>query len=336
MSGPDGGPFVDSELLRRKIRLYLYGELSLAERREVERSRAEDPAFRALFEDEEAFLLSLGGPESDTEDVGPLLEECRSGLQQAVAREDRLRRESSFGSRMRAGWGAWAERLAARPLVWRPAVAALLLGLGFLAGRGSIPGIGDPRPAPAPASGYADRFSADELPTLTGIQAVQLDPAAGGVRIVVEERRIVTGPSSDPAIRTMLLETVRESPAGARLSSLEALRGHVSHANVRRAILESLLEDENPGVRLAALEAVRAHSEQPDVRQALLETVRFDPNAGMRVQAIQLLGEHPGRDLAGALQDILARESLRQEPNPYVLEQGESILHEIGASLEHF
>lgn len=331
MSGPDRGKPLESELLRQRIRLYLYGELSLAERHEVEVCREEDPAFAALFEDEEAFLLTLGGRELDHA-VGPLLQECRGSLERAVAREERQRRESSVTTRLWSTVCHGLRVLAARRLVWQPALACGLLAGGFLLGRGSHPasfaalGWG-----PLSGSGEAISFSSERGPTLTGIQTVLHDPAADQVQIVLEERRVVRGQASDPLIRGMLLETVRESHAGARLSSLEALRRHASDREVRRTLLHSMLEDENPGVRFKALEAVGEHGSEPEVRQALLKILRHDPNAGMRVQAIQLLGEHPGRDLAGALQDIVTR-----EPNPYVLQQSEQILHALGASLEHY
>ncbi len=331
MSGPDGGKPLDSELLRQRIRLYLYGELSLDERHELQLCRDEDPAFAALFEDEEAFLLALGGREADR-DGGLLLQECRGSLERAVAREERLRRESSGAGRLWLGVRRGAHALAGRQLVWQPALACVLLAGGFLLGRSAIPAsLTELWRGPSSGSRGFVSFSSETNPTLTGIRTVLHDPAADQVQIVLEERRVVTGQSSDPFIRGMLLETVRESHAGARLSSLEALRGHASDREVQRVLLRSMLEDENPGVRFKALDAVREHSAQPEVRQALLQTLRQDPNTGMRVQAIQLLGEHPGRDLAGALQDIVGR-----EPNPYVLQQSEQILHALGASLEHY
>ena len=331
MSGPDGGKSLESELLRQRIRLYLYGELSLDERHEVELCRDRDPAFAALFEDEEAFLLTLGGREPDR-DVGLLLQECRGSLERAVAREERLRRESSVASRFWSGMRRGMHTLAGRQLAWQPALACVLLAGGFLLGRGSIPtSLTELWRGPSPGSVGSVSYASETSPTLTGIQTVLHDPVADQVQIVLEERRVVRGQSSDPFIRGMLLETVRQSHAGARLSSLEVLRRHAWDREVRRTLLRSMLEDENPGVRFKALDAVREHSKQPEVRQALLQTLRQDRNAGMRVQAIQLLRKHPGRDLAGALQEIVLR-----EPNPYVLQQSEQILHALGASLEHY
>ena len=329
MSAADDRAALESELLRQRIRLYLYGELGLAERKEIERSREEMPEFHALFEEEEAFLLSLSDAAVDSE-AEAMLDDCRHDLALAVAAEGSLGRSASPLNRVaRRLRGLFAAR-AARPLAWQPAVAAALLLVGFFAGRDAR------RPEPfAPANpagasiGSVSSFNADH--TLTGIETVQLDPVGGQVRIVLEERRVISGESSDPFIRGMLMDTARESHAGARLSSLEALQGHASDSEVRRTLLRAMLEDQNPGIRLKALDAVKGQVREPDVREALVETLRSDPLVGMRIHAIQLLGEHPGRDLAGALQELVEREQ-----NPFVLHESERILETLDASMERF
>ena len=325
MSAADDRTPIESELLRQRIRLYLYGELGIADRQEIERFLEADPEFRALFEEEKDFLLALGGNDIDAE-VDSLLSECREDLILAVAGEARSRRSVTLSQRFGRGMDRIGAALAGRPLVWQPVAAALLLIAGFAMGRGSGPG--HYRPSDS-ALGWP--ASADAGRTLTGIETVRLDPVGGQVQIVLEERRVITGTSSDPMIRGMLLDTVQESHAGARLKSLDALRAHASDADVRQALLRSMLEDENPGVRLKALDAVRGQVRHPEVRNALLQTLRRDPAEGMRVHAIQLLGEEPSRDLAGALQELL-----EEEPNPFVLHQSERILDSIGASMERF
>lgn len=312
---------LDSETLRQRARLYLYGELSLAERREIERCRDEDPAFRALLEDEQAFLLSLGGPELDC-DMEPLLEKCRGDLDAALAAEDRSLRPSSLAGRLGARLRSLRQIMASRPLAWQPALAVVLLVIGFAAGRSSTV---------LPLGAFDGSDSSQQYPELTGVEAVRLDPADSQVQIVFEERRVVTGDSSDPFIKALLLNTVQGSGGGARLSSLEALRRHASDSEVRRALLRSMLDDENPGIRLTALDAVREQAAHPEVRDALVQTLRTDPNTGMRVHAIQLLREFPSRDLAGPLQDLVQMES-----NEFVVAETHRILHDLGASTEHY
>ena len=328
MSADDSIAPVDSEVLRQRIRLYLYGELSLTERQQVERFRDTYPAFRALFAEEQAFLLGLSGDDIDAE-VDSMLGECREDLILAVAAEEPFGGRPSAADRLRRSLRAFVAALEARPLAWQPALAALLLVAGFLAGRGSGP---EMRWVPgSPPGGPALPAAFDAGPDLTGIETVRLDPAGGHVQIVLEERRVVTGLSSDPLIRGILLEGLHESHAGARLSSLEALREFAFEAEVRRTLLRSMLEDENPGVRLKALDAVREQADHPEVREALVTTLRQDPVEGMRVHAIQLLSRSPSRDLAGALQELVEREG-----NPFVVQESERILDELGASMERF
>lgn len=329
MSAPDDRAALESELLRQRIRLYLYGESSLAERKEVERFRDEMPEFRALFDEEEAFLLSLSEIDVDAE-AGSLLDDCRHDLALAVAAEGSLGRTASPLRRLGRHLRNLLSALAARPVVWQPAMAAALLFVGFFAGRDVRPSR-YLAPASPPSARSGDPLSFDADHTLTGIETVQLDPVGGQVRIVLEERRVVSGDSSDPFIRGMLMDTVRESHAGARLSSLEALQGHASDSEVRRILLRSMLEDQNAGIRLKALDSVKGQIDEPDVRAALVETLRSDPLAGMRIHAIQLLGQHPGRDLAGALQELVEREQ-----NPFVLHESERILDVLDASMERF
>ena len=329
MFAPDDRAALESELLRQRIRLYLYGELALAERKEVERYRDEMPEFRALFEEEEAFLLSLNDLDADAE-ADSLLDDCRHDLALAVAAEGDFGRTASPLRRLGRRLRNLRSALAARPMVWQPAMAAALLFVGFYAGRDLRPArFLAPAPPAAASSGGSLSFDADH--TLTGIETVQLDPVGGQVRIVLEERRVVSGASSDPFIRGMLLDTVRDSHAGARLSSLEALQGHASDSEVRRILLRSMLEDQNPGIRLKALDSVKGQVDEPDVRAALVETLRSDPLAGMRIHAIELLGQHPGRDLAGALQELVEREQ-----NPFVRQESERILDVLDASMERF
>ncbi len=321
MSAPDGPPPLESNLLRRRIQLYLYGELGFAERSEIDCWLEQDPEFRELFLDERAFLESLSasalGPEPE-----PLLDSCREALGRAVAEVPAPCRRRSLLARASAARSRVAAWMAARPLAWQAVGATAMLAIGFLAGRAFSPrAFLHSLSAPAAA---ADR-------TLTGIEAVRLDPVSDRVRIVIEERRAISGVSSDPTIRGMLLDTVQGAHAGARLTSLDALRVQASDRDVREAMLQIMLGDDDVGVRLKAFEAVEDYASQPDVREALVQTLHRDRDPGMRVHAIQLLREHPGRDVAGPLQELVERES-----DPLVLQETLRILDALGASMERY
>lgn len=314
------GPFeVESALLRQRIQLYLCGELGLAERQEVERFRDTDAAFRAMFDEEQEFLRSIGG-KLDA-DVSPLQGACRRGLQAAIEAEG----APSFASRLRGGWKRVAAALRPWEWAWRPALAAALLVAGFAAGRGwesrrsAVPPSGSLRVLLGEAGGPAD------------IEAVRLDPARRRIQIVVEERRTITGDPSDPLIRSVLLDGLHGTHAGARLASLDALAAQASDQEVRWTLLRLMLEDENPGVRLKALESVRDQAHRPEVRKALVSTLLGDPVEGMRIHAIQLLSRNPTRELAGALQEVAERET-----NAFVRGESERVLDQLGASSERF
>ncbi len=310
---------MDSESARRRIQLYLYDELGVQERLEIERACAEDPRFRALFEDEKEFLAELDRcePEADSEE---LLAQCRRDLMQAV----RLTKTDGGGAPAAPAPGGWRRRLTAGPglrrFAWRPALAAACLAVGFLFGRSDVL---QPRSVEQAALADSPAGPAE-------IQSVRVGPEPGRVQIVLEERKIVSGAANDPAIRRLLLDSVRAAHSGARLASLEALGGEAGHGEVRRELLRLMLEDENPGVRLKALDAVRLRSGEPEIQQALVQAVLRDPNPGMRVQAIQLLTANPSRGLAGAFQHIM-----EQEQNLFVQQQCEKALQDLGASVEY-
>ncbi len=309
---------LDSESARRRIQLYLYDELGVQERLEIERACAEDPRFRALFEAEKSFLADLDrrAPQAASEE---LLAECRRGLMQAV-RLDATGRGGALAAQAHGGWRRLTAGRAWRRFAWRPAMAAACLAAGFVFGRWDM----------IPSQSGEQTALAVSLAGPAEIQSVQTLPESDRVRIVLDERKIVAGAADDPAIRRLLLDTVRAAHSGARLASLEALGREAERREVRRELLRVMLEDENLGVRLKALEAVRLQSGDPEIQQALVQAVLSDPNPGMRVQAIQLLTAKPSRGLAGALQLIVA-----QEQNPFVQQQCERALQDLGASVEY-
>ncbi len=310
---------INSESARRRIQLYLYDELDIQERLEIERACEDDPDYRALFEDEKSFLTHLDRCEPKAASEAFLVE-CRRDLMRAVQLKEMGRGQAPAVQEP----GGWRRRLTAglgsRSFAWRPAMTAACIALGFMFGRLNM----------VPPRGVEQASLTGSPSGTPEIQSVQADPESGQVRIVLEERKIVSGAANDPAIRRLLLDTVRASHSGARLASLEALGREVGRREVRRELLRVMLKDENLGVRLKALDAVRLRSDDPEIQQALVQSVLSDPNPGMRVQAIQVLTAKPGRGLAGAFQHII-----EQEQNPFVQQQCEKALQYLGASVEY-
>jgi hypothetical protein len=289
------------------------------ERQEIDRAREDDPAFKALFDDEQSFLLDLDRREPQAASEA-LLAECRHNLMRAVYLDEMDRGSAPVARGLEAWWREITASFAAWRFAWQPAMMAALVGIGFFLGR-----VGNPVTA-----GVEQAALVSSPLGPADIQSVQVDPVAGNVRIVLEERKVVSGSADDPEIRRLLLHTVRESHSGARLASLEALRRGAEHQEVRRQLLRSMLEDENLGIRLKALDAVRVSSADPDVQRALVQAVMRDPNPGMRVQAIQVLTANPNRGMVGAFQHII-----EQEQSPFVQQQVERVLQDLGASVEH-
>ncbi|MBI1356656.1 MAG: hypothetical protein GC160_20140 [Acidobacteria bacterium] len=311
-----------NEKTRDQVSLYLYGELEDDERLAFEAELERSQELQAAVEREERFLRSLNArPAPPVPDS--LLAECRHDLMRQVYRAERNPQPKSW-------WEGFLAGLGGMRMAWQPTMAMALVALGFWGGsttggdwRGLMGG-GTEAVAPQQAS-----ILATPSPNATEIQSVELDPQGGEVEIVIEERRTIRGNPSDPFIRGLLISTVEGSHSGARLESLAALGHSGGDAEVRRAMIHALLDDDNPGVRLNALGALASHKEDPEVRAALIQALQKDDNPGVRVQAIDLLTDKPDQELAGVLQQIV-----RDESNNYVKMRGEQALHAMNASVE--
>ena len=308
--------------LHDQVSLYLYDELEDAERIAFEAELERSPELRAALESEKTFLRSLNA-RSAPQPSDALLAECRHDLMREVYRSSRNPPELSW-------WESFIAGLGGMRMAWQPTAAFALVALGFWGG--STTG-GDWRallngPADAPQAQQASLIAGPST-TATEVQSVDLDEQGGDVEIVIEERRTIRGNPSDPFIRQLLISSVQGSYSGARLESLEALGQRSADADVRRAMIQAFLQDENPGVRLNALSSLSSHKEDPEVRRALVQALQNDSNVGVRVQVIDLLTESPDSELTGVLQQIV-----REESNNYVRMRSEQALHALNASVE--
>ncbi len=297
---------------RDKISLYLYDELSAAERDRVEAEIETSADFEAAVESERRFLEGLSA-RRDVKPPDALLAECRQDLMRAVYHEQPPAAptwlQSFFG--MFGGAG----------MAWQPIGALALIAIGFFGGRSWNQGQPETL-APAPLAAN-DSFR--------NVQSVEMDPSRGQVRIVLDERRTIEGSPNDPMISGLLISSSQSPNSGLRLESLDVLRRHSENRDVRQALIAALITDQNPGVRLKALEALAAHRRDPEVRQALVATLQSDGNAGIRVQAIDLLTAEPDRALVGILQELV-----QHETNNYIRFVSEQTLHDLNASVDHY
>ncbi|HEX7159184.1 MAG TPA: HEAT repeat domain-containing protein [Edaphobacter sp.] len=204
-----------------------------------------------------------------------------------------------------------------------PALATMLLGVGFLGGN------------------FLNRYEVAHQPKPhTG--PIYINPAqsvVGNVTEIVQTpnselvqvryNRIVPetmeGSLDSPEIRALLLKGTTAPTDGIRsqtvsLLASECKAGHSCTATddgkgIRNALLVSLRYDKDPGVRLKALEGLEPYVGQDQrVRDAVLEALARDPNAQVRVAAIGLLEP--------VHQDSSVRQVLRtvstQDENPYI------------------
>jgi hypothetical protein len=208
-----------------------------------------------------------------------------------------------------------------------PALATLLLGVGFLAGN------------------FTHRYQVGNAPPkLQGSAPVTLGHPAEGV--IANVTGIVQAPNSElvqvnynkivpesmegsldsPEIRKLLLVgTNAAATPGVRMNSVSLLTdeckaGHACQPTgdsdgIRHALMVSLRYDEDSGVRLKALEGLeRFIGQDQHVRDAVLEAVAHDRDAEVRRTAIGLL--EPVQSDSSVRQVL--RTVATQDANPYI------------------
>jgi hypothetical protein len=208
-----------------------------------------------------------------------------------------------------------------------PALATLLLGLGFLAGN------------------FTHRYQVGNAPKLPGTGGVVTinHPAEGVIANVtgivqtpnselvqVNYNRIVPesmeGSLDSPDIRHLLMVgTNAAATPGVRINAVSLLTdeckaGHACQPTadgngIRHALMVSLRYDEDAGVRMKALEGLQRYVGQDQhVRDAVLEAVAHDRDADVRRTAIGLL--EPVQSDSSVRQVL--RTVATQDANPYI------------------
>ena len=243
-----------------------------------------------------------------------LLAQSRMRLDDAL---DAMPRRSLL-SHIRANASAWIGHLHSAP-----ALATLLIGVGFLGGN------------------FTYRYQVAHLPKVA--PPVLLTSATGGGianisgvaqlpddRVQVSYNRIVPemaqGSLDDPQIRQLLMVGLNASTtSGVRVDSVALLAdqcraGHgcksePDDSGIRGALLACLETDHNPSVRLKALEGLQPYVAQDErVRDAVARALLTDQSAAVRTKAIAML--QPVQS------DTSVRQALRTvsttDVNPYI------------------
>ena len=237
--------------------------------------------------------------------VERLLPVCRADLAAALAREP--------------WWRGLPSRLApAVRVLLVPALGAALAAGGFLVGRA---GRGGPS-APSEVQATTTVRDIGTTGEIDGVPRVRL--AYDTVR-----QASLEGSSRDPAIRSLLVGTLRDSPNdGLRLEAIDALQGAAASADVRDALLKTVGEDANPGARLKAIDLLEgAANDDRRVRRAFLQALQSDRNPGVRVRAVDALGAARDPEALPVLRRLAG-----EDANDYVRLRARALLADYSAA----
>ena len=270
------------EWVRENILLYVYNELADDTRYEVEQHLARCTDCAVELKATRVFHANLSALPVE-EPTPNLLAASRMRLQEALetAEQGGLWQKLTFDP-----W-AWL-----RQMRFSPALAAVLLIVGFAAGIGTMYSILGNRPgnmAQLPETSAGTPVQA----SISGIRSVIQEPGSDKVTIKYDATTTqqTEGSISDQRIQQLLLFAARNNyNSGVRMDSVDLLTQKPDDVRVREALLYALRYDSNPGVRLKALEGLSSYvRDDVRVRDTLLEALMNDSNAGVRTRALQLL-----------------------------------------------
>jgi transcriptional regulator NrdR family protein len=228
-----------------------------------------------------------------------------------------------FATRLRVNFFAWVGHLQSAP-----ALATLLVGVGFLGGNFTHRYQVHEAALNAKKDGGVVVMSQPADGVIANVTGIVQTPNSELVQVhynrVIPET--VEGSLDEPRIRELLMQGMKPAAtSGVRADSVallanECLAGHNCAASkegkeIRNALLVSLRYDKDPDVRLKALEGLQKSVRQDRrVRDAILEALMHDTDSQVRTAAIGLL--EPVQS------DSSVRQVLRtvstQDDNPYI------------------
>ena len=205
-----------------------------------------------------------------------------------------------------------------------PALATLLIGVGFLAGNFTYRY--QVAHAPKPKATMTISHPTDGV--VANVTGIVQTPNSELVQVTYNKvvPETVEGSLDSPDIRELLLKGTNAGTSnGVRVNSValladECRAGHecaggADPKGIRNALLVSMLYDEDASVRLKALEGLQRYVVQdPRVRDAIAESLSRDPSAAVRQAAIATLG--PVR-ADSSVRQVLRTVSTTDE-NPYI------------------
>jgi hypothetical protein len=225
--------------------------------------------------------------------------------------------QHGFLTRLRADAMAWLGHLKGAP-----ALATLLLGVGFLSGNFTHRWQ-DARAPKTPPVVILSKTGGG-VSTISGISQLPNDMVRVSYNRVVQEE--AEGSLDDPQIRRLLMVgTSAADSSGVRVDSVALLANEcrIGHeckteddgTGIRAALLASLRMDRNPGVRAKALDGLQPYVAQDErVRDAVSQALLTDTSSMVRTKAFNVLKP--------VLSDTSVRQALQTvsttDENPYI------------------
>ncbi|AFL90136.1 hypothetical protein Terro_3928 [Terriglobus roseus DSM 18391] len=305
---------MNCEEVREQLVLLAYDELREAERADLELHLR---GCAGCQEESEALnaMTNVLAQESVPVVTPNMLAASRMRLDEALDEAGK----STWSMRLRAALqGTWQHLYAA------PALATLLVGVGFLGGnmltRYQV------AHAPQPHGGLVATEGEGIIGNISGIVTTP-DPDVIQVKYTQMVPMMFQGRLDEPQLRRLLtLAAQHNSDNGIRAISVDLLAkeckaGHVCEhgegdaTGFRDALLVSLRYDKSPAVRLRALEGLGPYIAQDQkVRDVVLESLMRDSSADVRTHAIGMLEPVEGDS---SVRQVLHTVSTQDE-NPYI------------------
>lgn len=307
------------EMAKENILLFHYGELPDDLAVSLEQHLAHCEECRLEFDHLELFERNLA--------LLPLVDPSPNLLAQSRVRLDEaldLIPPHGFFTRVRVNAFRWLGNIQSAP-----ALATLLIGVGFLTGNFTYRYQVAHTPAShQPAVLFKGPDSGPEQGVIANVTGIEEIPNSELVQVhfnrVMPET--MEGSLDSPEIRQLLLAGTRSAiDDNVRLRSVslishECQAGHncqptAGGTGIRHALMVSLRYDQDSGVRMKALEGLESYIETDlHVRDAILESVMHDPDPNVRKAAIGVL-EPVQED--SAVRQVLHTVAT-QDANPYI------------------
>ena len=305
--------------LEKYIQLYLYDELTDAEKKEFEAHISFNEESRKRLAEQTEFHQFLNKRTIVAPTEATLLK-SRAKLRERLQQERKVFLQENLRNRIE-------DYLEMRKRAFQFAGAFALLLAGFFIGLSFVP-MGQLWSD----NKLVNSESVSELlPRISNIDLVQYDPKTGQVKILFKTIQNIElqGNADDERIRKVLSYAIRtETHPGRRLAAVKAI-GNFSYsdAELETALIQAMENDEIEGVRLKAAKILQQLPLNERIKKAFIQILLKDPNPALRIEAINALSttnenialpifENAAEDDANEFVRLKASKVLERQKNP--------------------